>query len=205
MDPILLILGMIGFAIVSAISNHLEKKKLREQEEEARRSGHPLPTQQRERQAPTPGSMADWQEQLRRMLNPEASPEVEPPVMHPMPEEPPAPPPRATPPPTLPRAHPASMRPSKALYEKAHQLQEQVARRVQIIEDQKTGMEKDVKSDIPQRPAPRVRRVRPTARRSAPAQGAVRLLRNKYTIRDAFVASVILGPPAALESEKRAV
>ena len=214
MDPLLLILGIIGYAIVSAIANIAEKKKRRAQEEEARRTGQPLPTHSGPAgQQPWQGSMQDWQEQLRRMLNPEESQGRKPPVIHTMvDDESPAPP--LLPPgrePVMPRARAGGMMaPAKALHEKASQLQEQVARRVQVIEQQKTEVEKSVKSDLPQRAAPRKAAPRVAMRRAVPfrpasGHGAIALLRNRETIRDAVVASVILGPPKALEPENRLV
>ena len=201
MDPILFILGVIGFIVISVISNIAEKKKQREQEEQARRTGQPsgAPPQA----GPRP-SIQDWQEQLRRMLNQENGPQA-PPVIHMPPPEPR--PQRAQPPPvkrthtpTPPPIRTTSMAPSPSLYEKARELQKKVARRVEIIEQQKTEIVKEVRSDIPSRPGPKVRRKAP-APKPVQVRRAIELVRNHATVRDAFVASIILGPPKALEEK----
>ena len=216
MDPILFILGVIGFVIISAISNIAEKKKLRDQEREARMRGEPGPLQgQQEGRRP---SMQDWQEQLRRMLNQEDGPGA-PPVIHPPPPEPRGP--RAQPPPVKrgqapQRQQPPPPRPVSAmdpattirektagLHKKAAELQRKVARRVEIIEQKKSEIQKEVKSEMGTETGPMrgVLRKEP-ARRPVQVRRAIQLIRDQDTIRDAFVASVILGHPKALEEDQ---
>lgn len=222
MDPIVLILGFIGFAIVSAISNILEKRQRKQQEEEARRTGGPLPEHEPEPDEPPPQTWpgGDWQEQLRRLLNPDEAPPViqqppreqrpasptqpqppvqrsEPPRQPRHPRHPQAPhrtPPSRTPPPL----QPASMAPSATMYEAAAGLQKQVAERVRQMEKKSSDMRKEMKSGMsahgPSRP-PR-HHIR---ERTAPSRRAVRWVQDPLLVRDAYVASVILGPPKALE------
>lgn len=87
------------------------------------------------------------------------------------------------------------------LHKKAAELQKKVARRVQIIEQKKSDMQKDVKSEIPTKPIRGVQRKQP-APKPIQVRRAIQLVRDRDKIRDAFVASVILGHPKALEEDQ---
>ena len=92
------------------------------------------------------------------------------------------------------------MDPRTSIYDKAAQLQKKVARRLDIIKEKKSEIRENVKSEIPSRPMPRLHRKPPPAR-PVQVRRAIQLVRDRDKIRDAFVASVILGPPKALEEK----
>lgn len=193
MDPILLFLGFIGFIIVSVISSILEKKQQREAERQARESGGEPPVRRAER------PLHDWQEQLRRMLNPEA--EAPPPVIQrPRPRE--ARERREAPGRQAPPLRPADspMRPGTSPSDKVSELHGKVAARVRQLEEKKSQMTDAVKGglDLP-RVAEPVRKSKLIIRRPAREHSAVRLLRHPSGIRDAVVASMILAKPKALD------
>ena len=158
-----------------------------------------------------PAATSDWEEELRRLLGgkpPEAKP---PPIRTPEPSSAPpvrpvviqtpkpvVQPPRSVPPPlagtVMAEAERSvevqlpTLKESASAYQRASRLQEQVIERLKQVEAMTERHQASV----------------PTAHRQAVSTDAVRsiaLIRNRTTVRQAIIASLIFGPPKALENE----
>jgi type IV secretory pathway VirB10-like protein len=160
-----------------------------------------------------PPSAKSWEEEIRRLLGeepppsppplPRPAPSSAPPVIvarpgpvaapRPVVHKPKPPAPARSPQPVIvePEDRPATLLAkfdqSRAAYKKASRLHESVAERLRRI-DQQT--EQHQKSAVPQR--------RPG---SSEATAAVALVRSPRTVRQAVVASLILGPPKSLSTD----
>ena len=206
MDTLLTILFFIAAAGVSA---WLKRKQGQEGEEPWTQEGHsPKPP----RRTATPGTPpvqpktsrpVNWEEELRRLLEGDQSSPPPPPVIRrEEPERPElAPPPLVTrpvmvPPPILRQeetsdeglgrpVHLPTLEQSAQTYLHASQLDKRVGERLHQI-DVKVGRHQPA-------PTPAARRMSPEAAR------AIAFLRDPISLRSALIASVILGPPKALE------
>jgi len=209
---------LVAIGIGSAIFEWLKKKGRQPGADEwSGQEPHGSPDHPSHPAAPLPKA-GDWEAELRRLLGETPTP-APPPAVPPPPQRAPAPPPVSTPrpiaaplsPPVIQRPIPAPIpiqvaRPlvepedeelptrltklnlSKAAYEKAGQLHASVAEHLRQI-DERTGHRRIETS---------------TARREPVSPDAVRaisLVRNRQTVRQAVITSLILGPPKALASE----
>jgi hypothetical protein len=210
--------GLIIFLVfiaISALSNWLKRKRgeaetpLFDEDESPpalpRRREPPLP---RQRPAPPPAQMS-WEEEIRRLLEgdqPTAPAPAPPPVARetrPLPVPPlvqtppepevdlesaPIPTLRRAPTPVIeaPRVELPTLSESASAYIKASQLSERVAQRFENV-DQRTA------TAVPDQPVIRTRGLAPDA------AAFVRQLRSGRSARQAILATVILGPPKALE------
>jgi hypothetical protein len=208
MEQLIIFLLFVVGSIISSILQHKKKKaeeaEQRELEEMTgrRRAGEPPPEVQ---QSPFPKTAADWQEQLRRMLEGEPEPPPKPPVIKPvlLPPVQPPPPQRSPYAPTTtartdwePKQKGAGVpneilegartlvKTSGAHYESAN-LHEKVAKRMRAVSEQ----------TVSHRPSPPEK-----YRMRAHSEFVRRLRKNPSAIREAFIASVIFNPPKGLES-----
>lgn len=174
-------------ALGSGISSYLQKKKKREAEEGERRSGRPVA----ETPVPHwPTTARDWQEELRRILQGEAPAAPAPPKIPPPPpaQQPvrrrPAVSPRAEPEPSEGTVEfPSPLKESSTAYSRAANLQGRVERRLRAVDEQTTTH-------------PKSKTAQPVS-----SPGAVvirRWTRNRESLREAFIASLIFAPPVAL-------
>jgi hypothetical protein len=177
--------------------------------------GEPASTDETEAYRPTsstpspppetrPAATSDWEEELRRLLGGKP-PEAKPPPIH-APEPTSVPPvrpvviqtPRPVPPPLAGsvmaeaersvKVQLPTLKESVTAYQRSSHLQEQVIERLKHVEEMTERQQASV----------------PTAHRQAVSTDAVRsiaLIRNRTTTRQAIVASMIFGPPKALENE----
>jgi hypothetical protein len=169
--------------------------------------------------APLPGATSDWEEELRRLLGGEPTVARPPPVPAPQPSPPPirpvviqAPRPVLVPtpvsgappivkpiPPTLAGTAMAeaekrvevqlsSLKESVTAYQRASHLQEQVMERLKHVEE----MTERHAASAPTAHRPNV---------SADAVQTIALIRNRNTVRQVVIASLIFGTPKSLENE----
>ncbi|MBI2946090.1 MAG: hypothetical protein HYY23_00450 [Verrucomicrobia bacterium] len=200
------LLGTLVILLIMAVSSWLQRKAGQQQQRPkppARPPMHPpaMPPQPRGAALPTqppprPVRKIDWQEELRRLLEGDAEPAEPPPVI--VREVEPAPPPSVIVPKPAPRPvvvaadleeGPQSSRltASIAAYKKAQQLHEEAAARLQQTVEQTKARKLGER----------------TARSGKSAQeiaSAISLIRNPASVRQAFVTSVVLSPPKALEN-----
>lgn len=204
---------MLVIVALTALSNWLQK---RSQTQGGNSSGggknQPPPPRPPRRdvhpsEAPPPASEPtsgmDWEKELRRLFDGESSPapppSAPPPVIVQKPAPTSAPPPIFTPaplaPPPLPRTTASDEGPSITLatlttseeaYRKARQLHEQTAIRLRQVTEQ-------TKQHRPPPPGQRRRVVSPEI------VSATSLIRDRRTVRQAIIASVIFAPPKAFE------
>ncbi len=171
----------------------LEKLRERQANRDSTVSGHTPPTR-REASAPEGSTPESWEEELRRLL--EGSPAPRPPEPSvPAPVPPPLPPTTLAQPPTK-RAAPSNaqqidpLEASTRAYFKASQ-----------VEDTTAAVLSAVTAKV-NRPAARAFLASSSQSTTSPVGiSARRLLKNRQSLREAMVASVILGPPRALMSE----
>lgn len=191
------ILFLVAVAVLSMLHSWWTKRKEKESEDaETSTPGQP------ERPAPKRPSPANWEEELRRLLEGEDDKPASPPppviVQTPRPSAPPPLPaaPRLR---TVSRPQPVfeapgesevglpvqmpSLEQSAQSYLRASQLEQRVAEHMR-------GVDARVSSPVAAAPA---------KRGSAAARRAVSLLRDRESQRAVIVAGVILGPPKALE------
>ena len=208
MEQLVIFLLFVVGSIISAIIQHKKKKaeeqQQRELEELTRRSrgqAQTPPQRTPPRQSPQmpqaslPRTAADWQEQLRRVLEGEpAPPVIIKPVLLP-PESAPQRPPVVAAPKKQPAARQISERDldcksplhtSAAGHERAGKLHAAVEERMRVIGEQR----------MKHTPASSER-----ARPRAHSAFVQRLKRNPRAMREAFVASIIFGPPQGLEED----
>jgi len=201
------LLVLVGFMVVSAIANWLKGKRQTSDETDTfpRESQPPSPGRQ---PVPRPRSRAlDWEEELRRILGEESpSPAPPPPII---PSQAPAPVARRVVVEPAPRTL-ATLEESSTAYRRAEQLDEKMEERVR----QRAAMSEstaayqlaatlDTKTEVQLRQVTEspVRLTR-VARRGAVSPEIVQTValgRQPGTARQAILASVILGPPKALE------
>jgi flagellum-specific peptidoglycan hydrolase FlgJ len=195
---LLLVIGSIISSIIQNKKKKAEEQQQRELEELTRRPrGQAQSTPPRQAaqppQASWPRTAADWQEQLRRMLEGETAPPViiKPVLLPPQPtaQKPPIP----VPPQKKPVAREVSegdlvfkspLHTSAASHERAANLHAAVEDRMRAIGEQ------------------RVKHTPANADRSRPRPHSAfvqRLKRNPRAIREAFIASIIFAPPQGLE------
>ena len=194
---LLLVIGSIISSIIQNKKKKAEEQQQRELEELTRRprgqaQSPPRPSAQAP-QAPWPRTAADWQEQLRRMLEGETAPPV---IIKPvlLPPQPPSQkPPVVVPPQKKPVTREVSegdlvfkspLHTSAASHERAANLHAAVEDRMRAIGEQ------------------RVKHTPASADRSRPRPHSAfvqRLKRNPRAIREAFIASIIFAPPQGLE------
>jgi hypothetical protein len=202
MEQLIIFLLFVIGSIISSVIQHKKKKAEAQQQRELeeltrrpsgeRRAAPPAP----QPQASWPRNAADWQEQLRRMLEGEAPP---PPVIKPV-LLPPERPSQKTPPPLPP---PSRKQPSRELsegdlvyktplttsaanYERASNLHANVQERMRAIAQQTTTHK--VANVIP-------------ARSRSHSTFVDRLKRNPAAMREAFIASIIFAPPQGLDRD----
>ncbi len=215
MEKLLIILA---FVLLPALSNWLKKRSEQSQRDKLPDSGNVSSPPRRPPQTsgpppaaprPRPAKAFDWEEELRRLLEGEAAPPIPPPsrpppiIIEKLPPEPApvpamerreapvAPPvrfPSPLPKPAAPVAQPVEMPARLAqlaeadrVYEEARQLPERVAELLHQV------AEPGAKPAVTQ------------AAELSDAAVGVRLLRNPHTVRQAFVASLVFGPPKSLE------
>ena len=146
---------------------------------------------------PRPAIPVDWERELRRLLGDEspAAPPPKPPPVRPMVVVDDLPPPvsrptRTPPAPSLETIRPlASLKQASKAHSRAQQLQREVADRLKKVDEQ----------TVQHRPAVALQKTQ----RTAEAQGARRLIRDPQRLREAFVVSMILSPPKALETAEK--
>jgi len=170
-------------AIGSALSGYLQKKRRREAEQAERPTTPPG-----ERPVPSwPATTRDWQEELRRILQGELKPAPPHPVA-----PPPIPPPvRKTPKSPVPVPErsegtvqlPSPLTQSASAYSRAAQLATRVEKRLQAIDAQTTS---------------HVRAPGTRPKVSSAAAVVKRWTRDPESVREAFIASLIFGPPVGL-------
>lgn len=202
MEKLIVIVVIIGAAMIhSWIKRKQEEAEARETDPDApQRKPPPLPSE------PSPRSPGGWQEELRRLLQGEApTPSPRPPVSRPKPAVPP-PVIKPTPEPAAPRpflarssipvpemgremevglsVRPVSLDQASAAHQRASHLQQSVVQRMQETTSKVSTHAATVLA----------------ARRATNADRVRLLLREKETQRSAILASVILGPPRAVES-----
>jgi hypothetical protein len=200
MEQLIIFLLFVVGSIISSVIQHKKKKAEEQQQrelEELTRSTHGARTQTAPPPKPVerwPKSAADWQEQLRRMLEGESQP---PPVIKPIL----IPPEQRAPKPAPPRVQPSRtpkqlelsegdlvfkspLKSSTENYQRAANLYSNVQDRMRAIDLQTSTAKSGA------------------ARRRPPAQSefAQRLKRNPRAIREAFIASVIFAAPKGLET-----
>jgi hypothetical protein len=210
--------GLIIFLVfiaISALSNWLKRRRGEAEsplfDEEQR---PPVPPRRREPMPPrerpaAPPPTTSWEEEIRRLLEgdqPTAPPASPPPIIREASPAPPPPPVRTIPEPEMdlegaptpsprrvpmpvieaPRVELPTLTESATAYIKASQISERVAQRFEHV-DQGTA------AAAPEPPAPRRRGPAPDAAEF------VRQLRSARGARQAILATVILGPPKALE------
>ena len=217
MEQLIIFLLLVVGSIISSIIQNKKKKAEEQQQRELeeltrtpRGQGHSQPPRMPARQPPHvpqssqpspapeaswPRTAADWQEQLRRMLEGESAPPVFKPVLLPPEPGPPQKPPVIVTPPKQPVARERSQGPlvstrpvrtSASTHERAANLQAAVKERKRALDEVK----------VKHTPVPTsTERARPRAH-SAFVQ---RLKRNPRAIREAFIASIIFAPPQGLE------
>lgn len=210
MEQLIIFLLFVVGSIISSIIQHKKKQAEEQQQRELEQSTRREPGQQPrpvKPQAKWPQTAADWQEQLRRMLEGESTQSPTPPVIKPVllppvagREQKPAPKPtqrgRQTQPPLkqeviLPREKAegdiefaSPLKTSSAHYERAARLHESVEQRLRAVAEQ-TSTHKPA--------TPMQSRYRPHS------QFVQRLRHNPRAIREAFIASIIFGPPKSME------
>jgi hypothetical protein len=200
MEQLVIFLLFVVGSIISSVIQH-KKKKAEEQQQRELEELTRTPQGARSQSAPPakpaerwPKSAADWQEQLRRMLEGEPlPPPVIKPVLIPPEQRSPKPTPSRVPPSRTPKQAELSegdlvfkspLKSSTENYQRAANLYSNVQDRMRAIDLQtstaKTG----------------------SARRRPPAQSEFvrRLKRDPRAIREAFIASVIFAAPKALET-----
>ena len=201
------------FVVGSLISAYVQKKKAQAEERQQReleemtsrgRGSQAPPPPPRKAQPEWPQSAGDWQEQLRRMLQGETAPPPPPVIIKPVL----LPPQKQTQQPTTsrkvpPARVPQSSRPaheksegdvefqspfkvSNAKYERASNIQKTVQARLRAASDQTTSHKPAV---VIQRP------------RRGHADFLRRLRHNPFALREAFVTSLVFGPPKSVEFE----
>jgi hypothetical protein len=201
----------VAIAIASAIFEWLKKKgKTGETDSWSEDEIGPSPPDRSTKQAPRAPKVSDWEAELRRLLG-EAPPSAPPPPVTPPPR--PVSTPRAVqlspPPPLVQRPVPAAQIP---VVRSGLDREEEVQMRLRTFEKSKVAYQKasqlhgSVSEDlrkIDEQTERHVIRVTPVRRRGAVPEAAlaVRLIRDPRTVRQAIVASMVLGPPKALESE----
>jgi hypothetical protein len=205
MEQLVIFLLFVVGSIISAIIQNKKKKAEEQQQRELeeltqrpRGQAGSMPPQTRTSQAPQapwPRTAADWQEQLRRMLEGETAPPV---IIKPVllpPQSTSQKPPGVAPPPKKPVTREVSegdlvfkspLHTSAANYQRASNLQTTVEDRMRAVSEQRV---KHTTHDGP--------RAHPRAH-SAFVQ---RLKRNPRAIREAFIASIIFAPPQGLEQD----
>ncbi|MBI4658987.1 MAG: hypothetical protein HY735_09095 [Verrucomicrobia bacterium] len=203
------LLGTIVLLLIMAVSSWLQKKAQQRQIDSAGEDGEsshpqnaPPPVSRPDapgQPSPRPVRGIDWQQELRRLLEGEASPPPPKPVVV---KETllPAMPPQVHPPTMVKPPRPAPVAsiseegressrvaPAIAAYRQAQQLHSEASARLhQAVEQAK-------------------RRESMSSRRahgkgSPEIASAISLVRSRSSVRQAFVASVVLGPPTALEN-----
>lgn len=197
-------IGALLVLLVTALSSWLQKRSQAQQSEADEPRPLPKPPktpsripQPRETAPPPaqPRRRSSWEEELRRLLEGETSPEpAEAPVIIRKSESPPTP---STPPvisapaPTLVQEQSAvrgqKLADAEAAYAKARQLHQETARRLQ-----------EVVAHTKQHRGGPEQRFSPNAPEALPA---ITLLRDRHGVRQAIIASIILGPPRGLEEE----
>jgi hypothetical protein len=194
MEQLIIFLLFVVGSIISSIIQKKKKKAEAEQQQELeeltrRARGEPVPP--RKPVDSWPKTAADWQEQLRRMLEGESQPPpVFKPILLPPQERPPQPPVQAKQPPRQIEASEGDLsfkiprKTSVESYDRAANLYASVKERMRAINSQTSTAH-----------AASTRR-RPRAH-SAFVQ---RLKQNPRAIREAFIASVIFAPPKSLEA-----
>lgn len=193
MDQVVILILFVVASIVSSIIQNRNKRQA-EAEEKARRAGGQQPRAEEPRPPfqQWPKSARDWQEELRRMLEDAAGAERPvPPVVVPQHKPKPAAPPVIAAP-KAPRSEPeiaegdmtlaSRLKDSEAAYARASGLHDRVQDRLrEVVQATEAHL-------------PRVQ-----AERARWSPWAARF-RDQRSVRDAFVASVILSPPLALQS-----
>lgn len=205
MEQLIIFLLFVVGSIISSILQHKKKKAEEQQQrelEELTRRGRGEPVPPAEPQSPFPKTAADWQEQLRRMLEGETTPPVpKPPVIKPVllpPVQKQQPPRTSQPKPPPPQKQKTATRErsegdleystplktSAAHYERAAKLHATITERMRGV-SAKTSAHKasPIKHKQPRRESEFVSRLR----------------RNRGAIREAFIASIIFGPPKCVE------
>ncbi len=200
------LITLLVFGIIAAIGNWFnaqKRKKLDAEREREAASPNVRPMQRPSESRPPPAPAFDWQEELRRVLQGDE------PVLPPRPPPPPVLRP-ATPPP-VPRPQPAQV--SKPIV---------VVRPFPVVETEGTGLpvtlpgltqsataytraqklESSVEGHMREAREQVARHtVRVSARRATPeVAGIVKMIREPHGARTAILASIILGPPKALEN-----
>jgi hypothetical protein len=212
----------VAIAIGSIIVEWLKKRKQPGETDTSTDTSdlrHPATPTSSRQPAPPPGATSDWEEELRRLLGGEPPVARPPPIPTPQPSPPPirpvviqtprpalvptsvsgAPPIVKSIPPTLAGTAMAeaekrvevqlpSLKESVTVYQRASHLQEQVIERLKHVEEM---TERHAAS------APTAHR--PTV--SADAVQTIALIRNRHMVRQAVIASLILGTPKSLENE----
>jgi hypothetical protein len=199
MEQLIIFLLFVVGSIISSIIQH-KKKKAEEQQQrelELTRTPHGARAQTAPPPKPSeawPKTAADWQEQLRRMLEGKAPPVIKPILIPPeqrapKPTPPPVPPKRSSKPTEVSEGDLIFKSPLKAStenYQRAANLHSNVQNRMRAI-DLQTSTAKAASA-----------RRRPRAQ----SEFVQRLKRNPRAIREAFIASVIFAPPKGFETSE---
>jgi hypothetical protein len=203
MEQLIIFLLFVVGSIISSIIQHkkkqAEEQQQRELEELTRRDrGEQAPPVKP--QAPFPKSPADWQEQLRRLLEGETEPQPNPPVIKPVllphveKPQPPKPPAHVPAPPRKPVIRTTevsegdlSFPPPIRTFTSQHEPVPSAARE-RVREVARKDLLHPLKST--------------TQTRAQSPEFIRRLRRNPRAMREAFIASIIFGPPKALESHE---
>jgi hypothetical protein len=187
------------FVVGSIISSYIQHKKKQEEERQQREledltrregSAPSVP-----RNAPWPKTAADWQEELRRMLEGETPrqppPVIKPVLLPPVQQQQPPPAPVPQPPPALAEAarraeHKALLQRTAGQYQRAENLHASVKERLRAVAEQTTTH----RSAEPRH-----------HRRAAQSDFVSRLRQHPGAMREAFIASIIFEAPKGLEEK----
>ncbi len=200
------LITLLVFGVIAAIANWFTEQKRKKLDAERQREGsspNVRPLQRPSESQPPPAPAFDWQEELRRVLQGDE------PVPPPRPPPPPVLRP-ATPPP-VPRPQPAQVskpiivvRPSPVVETEGTGLpvtlpsltqSASAYTRAQNLESSVEGHMREAREQVSRhtvRVAPR--------RTTAEVAGVVKMIRGPQGARTAILASIILGPPKALEN-----
>jgi hypothetical protein len=197
-DPFGSLIALVIFAVIAALSNYLKRKReAGPGQEEPPLPGQPVP--------PRPAGRArTWEEELQSLLEGETpeEPPAAPPVIL-VPRQPPAPEPLPpAPPPVFARVEPSEETESHELHDLAaghmaslREAEEAIHRASHLgaaVRERMDAAELLARSAFA---TPAVRRAR---ERSPEIEAVIAQVRRPETARQAFLASVILGPPRVL-------
>ena len=209
----------IVFFIVAAILSAIMKKKQSDATDEESWPREPSSHQPAERPGTTPAPRREsWEDELRRLL--EGKTTARPTASPPPPVPPPPPPPLPPTSPSVPSAPKPSRSAPPAWLSKVEARKEQAARKVKDLREKRSEvsirLQKSMDhlrqaSQLDDRAAMTIRRAAnrihfqeekiQVAKTPGEIKDALNLLQSRESLRTAMIASVILGPPKALEFE----